>query len=97
MRYILKVELIELDDGLIAGSEGRKETKDRSLLGLRRGSGLERGAPFHSCAQAGSHPRKGTRGQGQRRRAGEAALCPPDPCVLWDTGGLRDSSAASEH
>lgn len=44
-----------------------------SLLGLRRGSGLERGAPFHSCAQAGSHPRKGTRGQGQRTRAGEAA------------------------
>ena len=32
LRCILKVELIELDDGLTAGSEGRKETKDPSLV-----------------------------------------------------------------
>lgn len=44
-----------------------------------------------SCAQADSHPRKGTRGQGQRqgRERYHAALLAPDP-----TRGMRGKGSS---
>ena len=41
----------------------------------------ERGALLCSCAQAGSHPRKGNRGQGQKTRAGEVPCRTAGPLI----------------
>lgn len=58
-----------------------------SLLGLGRGSGLEKGAPSYSCAQKGAE-RRGSKDKG--RKGTKLHFCPPVPCAVG-ARGVRDS------